>query len=120
MGFDWKIGVGLISGVAAKEVVVSTLGVINHIDASDESGEMQLAEQLKNDVYESGPKKGEKVFTKASAFSLLMFVLIYFPCVAAIAAIKKETGAWKWALFTVVYTTGLAWIVSFIIYQIFG
>ncbi|HIS34085.1 MAG TPA: ferrous iron transport protein B [Candidatus Avirikenella pullistercoris] len=120
LGFDWKIGVGLISGVAAKEVVVSTLGVINHIDASDESGEMQLAEQLKNDVYESGPKKGEKVFTKASAFSLLMFVLIYFPCVAAIAAIKKETGAWKWALFTVVYTTGLAWIVSFIIYQIFG
>ncbi len=120
LGFDWKIGVGLLSGIAAKEIVVSTLGVIHQVDQEGEDSEYQLENRLKEDVYAYGPRKGEKVFNRAVAFSLLMFVLIYFPCVAAVAAIRRETGAWKWALLTVVYTTSLAWIVSFIIYQIFG
>ncbi len=120
LGFDWKIGVGLLSGIAAKEIVVSTLGVINQVDMEGDDTEYQLENRLKEDVYTYGPRKGEKVFNKAVAFSFLMFVLIYFPCVAAVTAIRRETGAWKWALLTVGYTTGLAWIVSFIVYQIFG
>ena len=92
MGFDWKLGIGLISGVGAKELVVSTLGVL----------------------YVDDP------ITPLVAFCYMLFVLIYFPCIAALAAIKQESGSWKWALFAACYTTVLAWIVSFTVYQIGG
>lgn len=118
LGFDWKMGVSLLSGIAAKEVVVSTLGVL--VQAGEDADETShtLIHNLKNEVYTSGPKIGEKVYTPISAFSFLLFILIYFPCAAVIAAIKKESGSWKWAAFTIFYTTGLAWIISFAFYQI--
>lgn len=117
LGFDWKIGVGLISGIAAKEIIVSTMGVINQVDENSPSPERQLSERLKADTYLDGPRKGEAVFTTPVALSFLAFVLIYFPCIAVVSAIGKESGSWRWALLTVVYTSALAWIVSFIIYN---
>jgi len=115
LGFDWKMGVSLLSGVAAKEIVVSTMGVMYQ---TDKNADNQLRNRLLNDVYFSGHKKGEKVFNPAVALAFLMFVLIYFPCIAVIIAIKKESGSWKWALFTIFYTTTIAWVVSFLVYQI--
>lgn len=118
LGFDWKMGISLLSGVAAKEIVVSTLGVLMQAgDDADEDGQT-LTQKLRTETYADGPRKGEKVFTPLSAFSFLLFILIYFPCVAAIAAISKESGSWRWAAFTIFYTTGLAWLVSFIFYQV--
>lgn len=104
LGFDWKLGIGLISGVGAKELVVSTLGVLytNDPDASEAS----LAERIP--------------ITPLVAFCYMLFALIYFPCVATLAAIKQESGSWKWALFTACYTTALAWLVAFTVYQIGG
>ena len=104
MGFDWKLGIGLISGVGAKELVVSTLGVL-YVD-DPEADEASLAERIP--------------ITPLVAFCYMLFVLIYFPCIAALAAIKQESGSWKWALFAACYTTGLAWLVSFAVYQIGG
>ena len=116
LGFDWKMGVSLIAGSAAKEVVVSTMGVLYQADP--DSGENTgLISKLINQKFDSGPKMGENVFTALSAFSFMIFVLIYFPCIAVIAAIRKESGRWKWSAFTATYTTLLAWIMAFITFQ---
>jgi ferrous iron transport protein B len=113
MGWDWKIGVSIVSGLPAKEVIVSTMGVLYQ---SNEESE-QLQTKLQNQVYTTGENIDEKVFTPLRAYSLMLFVLIYFPCIAVVAAINREAN-WKWALFTVSYTTILAWVVSFLFYQI--
>ena len=117
LGFDWKMGVSLITGAAAKEIVVSTMGVLYQTNSNDGSTQ-PLVEKLKNQKYTSGNKKGETVFTPVSAFAFLIFVLIYFPCLAVVVAVKKETGGWKWATFLAAYTTGLAYIAALIIYQV--
>jgi ferrous iron transport protein B len=111
LGFDWKIGVSIITGLAAKEIVVSTMGVLYQADSGNESD--NLSEKLQEQTYTSGTLKGKKVFTPVVAYSFMLFVLVYFPCIASIAAIKKESN-WKWAAFVVVYTTSIAWIVAFI------
>jgi ferrous iron transport protein B len=117
LGFDWKIGVSIITGLAAKEIVVSTMGVLYHADfGSDESSE-SLTQKLQTQEYTKGEKIGQKVFSPLVAYSLMLFILIYFPCIAVIAAIKKESN-WRWAVFTMFYTTGLAWVISFLVYQI--
>ena len=116
LGFDWKMSVSLIAGAAAKEIVISTMGVL--YESENEIEDSDLVHKLRGQTYESGSREGEKVFTPLSAFSFMIFVLIYFPCVAVIAAIKKESGHWKWALFVAGYTTGLAWLAAFAIYQI--
>ncbi|MFV0417536.1 MAG: ferrous iron transport protein B [Dysgonomonas sp.] len=111
LGFDWKISVSLLSGMAAKEVVVSTLGVLYTGDSENqESLETRLTSETNSD--------GSPVFTPLVVVSLLLFILIYFPCVATIAAIKEESGSWKWGIFSIVYTTLLAWVISFLVYQI--
>ena len=104
LGFDWKLGIGILSGVGAKELVVSTLGVLYTNDA--EADAVSLAERIP--------------ITPLVAFCYMVFVLIYFPCIATIVAIKQESGSWKWALFTAVYTTLLAWVMAFAIYRIGG
>lgn len=118
LGFDWKMGVSLLAGIAAKEIVVSTLGVLVQAGENADETSQTLIHKLQNEVHTSGPNIGKKVYTPISAFSFLLFILIYFPCVAVIAAIKKESGSWKWAAFTIFYTTALAWIISFGYYQI--
>ncbi len=116
LGFDWKMGVSLIAGGAAKEVVVSTMGVL-YPASSGKAGKEGLTQRLREQVYSSGPRKGQRVFTPLAALAFLLFILIYFPCIAVVAAIKNETGQWKWSLFLAAYTTTLAWIVAFIVYQ---
>ncbi len=117
LGYDWKMGVSILTGLAAKEIVVSTMGILYqaNTDAGDESG--TLKKNLIKQEHTSGVLKGQKVFTPLVAFGFMLFVLIYFPCVAVIAAIKKESN-WKWALFTMVYTTGIAWLIAFLTYQV--
>ena len=112
LGFDWKMSVSLLTGFAAKEVVVSSLGVLYSPDGEEAEG-ASLAGNLKaaTDI------SGNPVFTKPVVWSFLLFVLLYFPCVAAVSAVHKEAGR-KWAWFTVIYTTAVAWIVSFIVYHI--
>ncbi len=113
LGFDWKMTVAVISGTPAKEIVVSTLGVLYQ---TDNSGNLKKA--IKKARYNTGKRKGELIFTPVVALAFLVFILLYFPCIATIAAVKNESGSWKWALFMVVYTTGLAWFAAFMIYQI--
>ena len=99
LGFDWKLGVGLLSGVGAKELVVSTLGVLYTNEEDIES--VNLSNRIP--------------ITPMVALGYMLFVLIYFPCVATLAAIKQESGSWKWAFFAALYTTALAWGVAFIV-----
>jgi ferrous iron transport protein B len=113
LGFDWKMGVALLSGVAAKEIVVSTMGVLYQASPEANLPTETLGEKLRHQTYPDG----SRVFTTASALSFLVFILLYFPCVAVIAAIKNESGHWKWAIFTVFYTTGIAYIMSFLVYR---
>ena len=115
-GFDWKLDVGLISGIGAKEIVASTLGVLyadneSVADDSDADNDSTKYSLLHTQMTADG-------ITPLAAYCFLLFVLLYFPCIATIAAIKSETGSWKWALFAAVYTTVLAWITSAVVYQI--
>ncbi len=102
LGFDWKLGIGLLSGVGAKELVVSTLGVL-YVNEEDIEN-VNLSQRI--DI------------TPIAGLSYMLFVLIYFPCIATLAAIKQESGSWKWALFAATYTTALAWIVSFVVFNV--
>lgn len=111
LGFDWKITVSIITGMAAKEIVVSTLGVLY-------PGDAQKQESLQTRIMKEKHSDGTPVFTPTVVVAFLLFVLIYFPCIATIVAIKQELGSWKWGLFTIVYTTSLAWFIAFLTYQI--
>ena len=116
LGFDWKMGIGLIAGSAAKEIVISTLGVL-YQSSNDIEDTQLLVTKIKAQTYESGPRKGKHVFTPLVAISFMLFILIYFPCIAVVAAIKNESGNWKWSLFLAGYTTALAYLISLLTYQ---
>jgi ferrous iron transport protein B len=117
LGWDWKIGVSILTGLAAKEIVVGSMGVLYQSDMEADETSTNLRDKLQQQTFTSGPRIGEKVFTPLVAYSLMIFILIYFPCVATIAAIKKEANL-KWATFTMVYTTILAWLVAFTTYHV--
>lgn len=146
LGFDWKMGVGIISGVAAKELVVSTMGVlysgeydrfpsttdgpgtVTNSTASVNSGPVSVTDETPdvtaaNDTETvSGDTMLQNALarttTPAAALAFMVFVLLYFPCIATFVAIKNESGGWKWAIISAVYTIVLAWIVAFIVYRI--
>ncbi|MCP4698705.1 MAG: ferrous iron transporter B [Gammaproteobacteria bacterium] len=103
LGFEWRIGVALLSGVVAKEIVASTLGVL-YQSGSDETGSENLQKALHHST-----------LTPLHAYALMAFVLIYLPCLGTIAAIRRETNSWKWTAFSMGYSTALAWIVAFTI-----
>lgn len=109
-GQDWKGCVSLVAGSAAKEVVVSTLGVL-YVGDDDEAA---LSKRLQS----PSPLTGEAPFNEAKAFAFMIFVLLYFPCIATISAIIRETGSWKYGVFSVLYNTGLAWLLATLTYQI--
>ncbi|MDR1517223.1 MAG: ferrous iron transport protein B [Dysgonamonadaceae bacterium] len=111
LGFDWKISVSLVSGMLAKEIVVSSMGVLY---TGDSDNQRSLQNRLKAEVWADG----SPVFVPLVAIGFLLFVLIYFPCIATIAAIKEEAHSWKWAIFSVLYSTCLAWVVALLVYQI--
>ena len=115
-GFNWKLDVSLIAGVGAKEIVASSIGVLY-------SGDESFAD---DDTFSDDSEKYLRLhqmmaadgITPLAAYCYLLFVLIYFPCVATIVAIKNETGSWRWASVAALYTTVLAWIISALVYQI--
>ena len=113
LGFNWQMGVSVLTGAAAKEIVVSTMGVLytGEADADEESA------SLKEKLQTATKPNGEHVFNPIVAYSFMLFILLYFPCIAALAAIRREAGT-KWMIFEIFYTTGVAWLVSFLFYQI--
>ena len=116
LGFDWKMGVGIVSGIGAKELVVSSLGVMY-------ADEEHVTETIAEPASESGAdtrlqRALVKSVTPAGALAYMVFILLYFPCIATFIAIKQEGGGWKWPIFTAVYTLTLAWIAAFITFNI--
>ena len=108
LGFDWQMGVGILTGIAAKELVVSSMGVMYSVsdDVESASGETKLQQALLDHI------------SLAAALAFMVFVLLYFPCIATFGAIRAETGKWKWAIFSAVYTIVVAWVMSFAVYRI--
>lgn len=140
LGFDWKMGVGIISGVAAKELVVSTMGVLysgeqeRFPSAAGDPGTASAGTVSSQTTDATAPVTAgsetetvsgdtmlqnalAKTTTPAAALAFMVFVLLYFPCIATFVAIKNESGGWKWAVISAVYTIVLAWIVAFIVYR---
>ncbi len=112
LGFDWKMGVSLVTGLAAKEIVVSTMGVLYQVEESQLENQ-KLVDRLRNQI---GRDKGGAI-QKLQALSFIVFILLYFPCIGVVAAIRREAESWFWPFFSVLYTTGVAWIISLILYQ---
>ncbi|MPM52373.1 Fe(2+) transporter FeoB [bioreactor metagenome] len=117
LGYDWRMGVSLLTGLAAKEIVISTMAVLYQADSDVEHHPETLKNKIKEQQHNTGTLKGQAVFTPLVSIGFMLFILIYFPCVAVIAAIRKEAN-WGWAIFTMVYTTALAWVVAFLVYQV--
>ena len=140
LGFDWKMGVGIISGVAAKELVVSTMGVLysgeqeRFPSAAGDPGTASAGTVSSQTTDATAPVTAgsetetvsgdtmlqnalARTTTPAAALAFMVFVLLYFPCIATFVAIKNESGGWKWAIISAVYTIVLAWIVAFIVYR---
>ncbi len=114
LGFDWQMGVSIITGFAAKEIVVASMGVLYHSDAEADEHSSALQNSLRTHTWTSGPDIGKPVFTPWVAYGFMLFILLYFPCVAAITAIRREAGR-KWMLFVIFYTTAVAWLAAFVV-----
>lgn len=112
LGFDWRLSISVLSGVAAKEVVVSTMGVLFQSDIHH--GKSSLVARIQNQT----DSNGNILFTPVIAFAFMLFILTYFPCIGVVSAISRESGSWKWAAFIVAYTTMIAWLLSFTVYQV--
>ena len=109
LGFDWKMGVSIFTGVAAKEIVVSTMGVLYHSDAEDEENTGNLATKI---------QQSQPPIDRGTAYAFMAFVLLYFPCIATAVAIRKESSR-KWMLFSIGYSLVLAWVVAWVINLVF-
>ena len=126
LGFDWRMGVGIVAGVGAKELVVSTLGVMYADEQPLESPDIDPPVNSNPDETSAEEPSGDtrlqkalvKSVTPAGALAYMVFILLYFPCIATFVAIKNESGGWKWALITAVYTIVLAWVAAFITFQV--
>jgi ferrous iron transport protein B len=118
LGFDWKMGIGLVSSFAAREVFVTAMGTIYNVDAGVSEDEEKLSiaidERMKADV---DPVTGKHTFTPLVAIALMVFYVLAMQCMSTIAVVKRETNGWKWPLFQIAYMTVLAWVVTFIVYQ---
>jgi ferrous iron transport protein B len=121
LGFDWRMGVGIVSGVGAKELVVSSLGVMYADDepVTDTVAESEPEEDLDDSGADTRLQRAlVKSVTPAGALAYMVFILLYFPCIATFIAIKQEGGGWKWAILTAVYTIILAWVAAFITFNL--
>ncbi len=117
LGFDWKMSVSLLTGFAAKEIVVSSMGVLYHTSTDADEHSAALQKSIHEQTWTSGKLKGQPIFTPLVSICFMIFILLYVPCVATVSAVYKEAGG-KWAAFTVFYNTFVAWLVCFLIYRI--
>ena len=115
LGFDWKMGASLLTGLSAKEIVVSTMGILYQGDGDVDEHSTSLQTSLQSQSYADG----SPVFTPLVAYAFMIFILLYCPCIATITAISKEAGR-RWAWIAVLYQIGVAWVASFLVFQIGG
>lgn len=115
LGFDWRMGVGIFAGVSAKELIVSTLGVMYAVDEPVSGSDVDIS-QTGDDTRLQ--KALVRSVSTPGALAYMIFVLLYFPCIATIIAIKQESGGWKWAIFATVYTIAVAWLAAFATFHI--
>ena len=113
LGFNWKIGIGLIGAMSAREVFVSTLGTVYSVGDADETS-TGLKDAMRNDRWPDG----RKVWTPLVAVSLMVYFVLAMQCISTLAIVRRETGGWKWPIFMLLYMTGAAWLASFAVYQI--
>ncbi len=112
LGFEWRATVAVVAGVPAKEIIVSTLGVLYTNDEA--TTDQRLGARLRA----NNPVTGHPDFTPATALAFLVFVLLYFPCLATVTAIARETGSWRYAAFSIIYNTAVAWLAAFVVYRL--
>jgi ferrous iron transport protein B len=117
LGFDWKMGVGLVGAFAAREVFVSTLGITYAVGKVEDETQ-SLSDAMKADVYTSGPRAGKPVWTPLVAVSLLVWFVLAMQCMSTLAVVRRETGGWKWPLLMLVYMNALAYVASLAVYQV--
>ncbi len=115
LGFNWKMGIAIISSFAAREVFVTAMGTVYNVDTGSTNGRVDLQDRLKAD---RDPVTGKPVYTPLVAVCLMIFYVLAMQCMSTVAVVRRETGGWKWALFQMGYMTGLAWIVTLLTYQI--
>ncbi|MCH7612539.1 MAG: ferrous iron transport protein B [Candidatus Marinimicrobia bacterium] len=113
LGFDWKLGIGLITSFAAREVLVSTMATIYNVE-SDGDGIVELKDAMQNDI---DPETGQPIYTPLVALSLMVFFVFAAQCMATFAIVRNETNSWKWPLFMIVYMNSLAYGASLLVYQ---
>jgi ferrous iron transport protein B len=118
LGFDWRIGIAILSGIPAKEIIVSSLAVLYQVDNETDPARHTLVNRIKAQTYTYGPHAGEKIFNPAVALAFMLFVLLYIPCIGTLQAIRKETGSWRWSLFSAVYSFALAWVLAFVVFRV--
>jgi ferrous iron transport protein B len=117
LGFDWKMSVSIITGLAAKEIAVSTMGILYHADKDAPEGSGALIKKIKEQRYGSGPRAGQPIFDPATALAYMAFMLLYIPCVATLVTMRRESGTWKWPVFSALFSITLAWLAAFLIQQ---
>lgn len=120
LGFDWKMGVSILTGLAAKEIAVSTLGILYHSGRNSSDNPGSLATVLKNQTYAEGPRTGQKIFSPLVALGYMMFILLYLPCAATMITMRRESGSWRWPVLSAVYSISMAWLAAFVIQQVVG
>jgi ferrous iron transport protein B len=115
LGFDWKMGIGIVASFAAREVFVSAMGTIYNVDDTEsDTGQVSLQQKMREDV---DPRTGRRVFTPLVAVCLMIYYVLAMQCMSTVAVVRRETNGWKWPLFQIAYMTGLAWVVTFCVYQ---
>ena len=113
LGFDWKIGIGLVASFAAREVFVGTMGIVYAVESEDKEDTKPLREQMNNEKWADG----RPVFSPLACLSLMVFYVFAMQCLSTVAIVKRETNGWKWPLFQIAYMTATAWFASFVVYQ---
>lgn len=116
LGFDWKIGIGIITSFAAREVFVSTMSTVYNVGNADEGGESGLAKNLKGQTRDDG----SPVYTVRTSLALMVFYVFALQCVSTVAVVKRETQSWRWPVFQWLYLGALAWAAAFLVYQLGG
>jgi len=115
LGFDWKMSVSIVAGLAAKEIAVSTMGILYHADKNAPEGSGSLIQKIREQRYSSGPRTGQAIFDPVTALSYMAFILLYIPCMATLVTMRRESGTWKWPAFSAFFSITLAWLSAFLI-----